>query len=108
MANDVIDSLRNMQLTTDEEKLIVVSDEERMEAIDSCDLSLIEKFLTCKPFNKRVVKATLRRAWGMDDSTQILEVGPNLFQFKFQSKFDMKHIFRGGPRTFDNQLLMLQ
>ena len=44
----------------------------------------------------------------MEEGLQILEIGPNLFQFKFQSEFDMNRIFRGGPWTFDNQLLMLQ
>ena len=39
---------------------------------------------------------------------QILEVGPNLFQFKFQYEFEMDRIFKGGPWSFDNQLLMLQ
>ena len=39
---------------------------------------------------------------------QILEVGPNLFQFKFHSEFEMDRILRGGPWPFDNQLLMLQ
>ena len=55
MANDVIDSLENMKLTTDEEEIIPISNEGRLEAIESCNLSLIGKFLTCKPFNKRVV-----------------------------------------------------
>ena len=44
----------------------------------------------------------------MNDNMQILEIGPNLFQFKFQWEFDMNRILRGGPWTFDNQLLMLQ
>lgn len=44
----------------------------------------------------------------MNDNMQILEIGPNLFQFKFQWEFDMDRILRGGPWTFDNQLLMLQ
>ena len=44
----------------------------------------------------------------MIQCTQILEVGPNLFQFKFQSEFDLDRILRGGPWTFDNQLLLLQ
>ena len=53
-------------------------------------------------------KNTIRRAWGVDDTMQILEVGPNLFQFKFQSEFEINRIFKGGPWSFDNQLLMLQ
>jgi len=44
----------------------------------------------------------------MNENMQILEIGPNLFQFKFQSEFDMNRILRGGPWTFDNQPLMLQ
>ena len=50
---------------------------------------------------------TLRAAWGMQSGIQILEVGSNLFQFKFQSEFDLNQILKGGPWSFDNQLLML-
>ena len=71
-------------------------------------MSLIGKFLTCKPFNKRATKNTLRRAWGLENSLQIIEVGPNLFQFKFQSEFDMVWIIQDGPWSFDNQLLLLR
>nr|POF10053.1 hypothetical protein CFP56_15694 [Quercus suber] len=35
-------------------------------------------------------------------------IDPNLFQFKFNTEFDMMRIFKRGPWTFDNQLLMLQ
>ncbi|XP_050254189.1 uncharacterized protein LOC126700189 [Quercus robur] len=108
MADDVIDSLKKMKLTSEEEEIIAISDEGRLEALESCQLSLIGKFLTCKPFNKMAAKNTIQRAWGVDDTMQILEVGPNLFQFKFQSEFEMNRIFKGGPWTFDNQLLMLQ
>ena len=103
-----MEGLRNIQLTIDEEEVIAISETGRLEAIESCSLSLIGKFLTCKPFNKRAVKTTIRRAWGMDEGLQIPEIGPNLFQFKFQSEFDMNRIIRGGPWTFDNQLLMIK
>ena len=78
------DSLDKMKLTSEEEETIAISDEGRREALESCNLSLIGKFLTCKSYNKRAVKTTIRRAWGLNESMQILEVGPNLFQFKFQ------------------------
>ena len=102
------DSLEKMKLTIEEEETIAISDEGRKEAIESCHMSLIGKFLTCKSFNKLAAKNTIRRAWGLNDLMQILEVGPNLFQFKFQSEFDLDRILRGGPWTFDNQLLLLQ
>ena len=97
MTDDVADSMEKMKLTTEEEETIAISDNGRLEAIESCNLSLIGKFLTCKPFNKLETKNTIRRAWGLDESMQILEVGPNLFQFKFQLEFDMTRILRGGP-----------
>ena len=99
MADDVADGLGNMKLT---------SDEGIFEVLESCSLSLIGKFLTCKLFNKRAAKNTLRRAWGLENSLQIIEVGPNLFQFKFLSEFDMARILQDGPWSFDNQLLLLQ
>jgi len=67
MADDVIDSLENMKLTTDEEEVIPISDEGQCEANESCNLSLIGKFLMCKSFNKKAIKNTLKRAWGMED-----------------------------------------
>ncbi|KAK7832955.1 uncharacterized protein CFP56_026060 [Quercus suber] len=107
MADDVINSLENMKLTTDEEEVIEIADEGRKDEIESCTLSLIGKFLTCKSFNKRAAISTLKKAWGLEDRVQFVEVGSNLFQFKFKEEFDMERICRSGPWTFDNQALML-
>ena len=107
MAEDVINIMVNMKLTSEDEKEIQVSEEGRTDEIDSCMLSLIGKFLACKPFNRSAAKNTLRKAWGLDKELQISEVGSNLFQFKFQSEYELDQVFRGGPWTFDNQLLML-
>ena len=85
MADDVINCLENMKLAGEEEETIKISDEGKKLEIESCTLSLIGKFLTCKPFNKKAEKNTLRRAWGLEDKVQIVEVGSNLFQFKFNS-----------------------
>nr|XP_023912731.1 uncharacterized protein LOC112024324 [Quercus suber] len=81
MADEVINKLERMKLTVEEEEVIEISEEDRLADIMSCYLSLIGKFLTCKAFNK---------------------------MFKFNTEFDMMRIFKRGPWTFDNQLLMLQ
>ena len=107
MADDVVHCLENMKLTADEEEIIEISEEGRRAKIESCTLSLIGKFLTCKPFNKKAAKNTLRRAWGLDDKVQMVDVGQNLFQFKFNSEFDLERILNGGPWSFDNQMLLL-
>ena len=65
MAKDMINSLEKMKVTLEEEEVIATSKEGRNEEIDSCSQSLIGKFLTCKPFNKKVTHSTLRRAWRM-------------------------------------------
>ena len=78
MANEVADSMDKMKLMSEEEEIITISDEGRVKALESCQLSLIGKFLTCKSFNKMVAKNTIRRAWGLDEYLQILEVGANL------------------------------
>nr|POE60892.1 uncharacterized protein CFP56_31317 [Quercus suber] len=49
----------------------------------------------------------MKKAWGLDDGVQIIEVGSNLFQFKFNTEFDLERILKGGPWTFDNQMLLL-
>lgn len=86
MAEDVINGMVKMKLMSNEEEDIQVSEEGRKNEINSCVLSLIGKFLTCKPFNRKVANNTLRKAWGLDKELQISEVGLNLFQFKFQSE----------------------
>ena len=99
--------LENMKLTTDEEEVISISDEGRIAEIESCSQSLLGKFLTCRSFNKRVAQGTIKRAWGLENRVQVVEVGVNLFQFKFNSEFDMNRVLKGGPWTNDNQVLLL-
>ena len=36
-----------------------------------------------------------------------MEVGSNLFLFKFKSEFEWDRVLSGGPWTFDYQVLML-
>ena len=61
MDDDVADRLEKMKLT------ISISDG-LLEAIESCNLSLIGKFLTCKPFNRIAAETTIWRAWGLNES----------------------------------------
>ena len=38
----------------------------------------------------------------------MVEVGLNLFQFKFKIEFEMERILKSSPWSFDNQVLMVQ
>ena len=64
MVEEVINSLENMKLPTEEEEVIAISEEGRQEEIESCVLSLIGKILTCKPFNKKATQNTLEELGG--------------------------------------------
>jgi len=44
----------------------------------------------------------------MDEGMHIVEVGSNLFQFKFKTELELERVFKGGPWTFDNQVLLLR
>ena len=66
MAEEVINSLGKMTLTLEEEEIIEISEEGLREEIVDCSLSLIGKFLTCKPFNKKAAQNTLKKAWEME------------------------------------------
>ena len=107
MAEEVTNILENMRLTTEEEETIEIPDEERREGLENCALSLLGKLLTCRPFNKRAAITTLKRAWGLEETVHIIEVGTNLFQLKFKSEFEMNRVIKDGPWTFDNQVLLL-
>ena len=105
MAEGVSEILEKLKLTSKEEEVIDIADDRRISEIESCVLSLVGKFLTCKPYNKRAALSTLRRVWGLGSELQIVKVGANLFQFKFKTEFQMARILKDGPWSFDNQLL---
>ena len=79
MVDGVSQILEKMKLTLEEEETINISDEGRQAKLESCALSLIGKFLTYKPFNKRAALVTLKKRWGLEDGVQVVEVGSNLF-----------------------------
>lgn len=62
MADDVTNILENMRLKAEEEEVIDIPDEGRREGLESCALSLIGKFLTCRLLNKKAALRTLKRA----------------------------------------------
>ena len=68
MDDDVADRLEKMKLMIEEEEIIPISDEGRLDAVKSCNLSLMGKFLTCKLFNRMAAKNKIWRAWGLNES----------------------------------------
>ena len=97
MVDDVTSILEKMKLTLEEEEVIEISEEGRKEGMESYALSLIGKFLTCRLFNRKVAITTLKRAWDLEEGVQMIKVGINLFQLKFQTEFEMDQVLKEGP-----------
>ncbi|XP_075654808.1 uncharacterized protein LOC142624976 [Castanea sativa] len=103
----VIEGLQKLQLTKEEEEDIPITAVSRPELIEECHLSLFGRLLSEHQQNQRALKNTLKSVWKMGSTLRIVEVGNNILQFKFNSKYQMEWVERSGPWNFENNLLLL-
>ena len=54
-----------------------------------------------------ITSITMKTVWKMGSDLRIVEVGNNVFQFKFGSVCQLEWVERSGPWSFDNNLLLL-
>lgn len=97
-----------MRLTKEEEVQIVVSKEDKAEMLEQCALSMVGRLLTKRKQNQRALKNTLRLAWKASPNLRIVEVGNDIFQFKFSNEYQLQWVETNGPWNFENNLLLLQ
>ena len=97
MDMSIIDDLQHLRLTKDEEEDIQISTMNRSDLMEECALRLFGKLLTNRQQNQRALKNTLKAAWKMGLDLRIVDVGKNLFQFKFSSGFQLDWVERNGP-----------
>ena len=50
---------------------------------------------------------TLRTTWKLGFDLRIVEVGNDILQFKFSSRYQMEWVEKSGPWNFENNLLLL-
>ena len=93
--------------TKEEEEDIVIANVSSSEIFEECSLSLFGRLLSDRHQNMRALKNTLKVAWKMGSDLRIMEVGNNLLQFKFSSRYQLKWVEKSGPWNFDNNLLLL-
>nr|POE50650.1 hypothetical protein CFP56_00108 [Quercus suber] len=103
----ILDGLQNLQLTKEEEEGIQITAASRAECLEECHLSLFGKLLSDRQQNLRALKSTLRSVWKMGSDLRIVDVGNDILQFKFNSKYQMEWVEKNGPWNFDNNLLLL-
>nr|POE78874.1 hypothetical protein CFP56_69281 [Quercus suber] len=73
MEEDLIEELKHMKLTKEEEVQIAVSREGRRELTEECELSLVGRLLSNRKQNQRALKSTLRSAWKTGSDLRIVE-----------------------------------
>nr|POF10005.1 hypothetical protein CFP56_39953 [Quercus suber] len=107
MEYSVVEGLLNLRLTKEEEEEIAITTKSRVDLLEEYSLSLLGCLLTDRHQNQRALKNTLRSAWKMGSDLQMVEVGNNILQFKFNSKFQLQWVEQNGPWNFENNLLLL-
>ena len=107
MERGIVESLQNLQLTKEEEENISISAISKTELLEECSLSLFGRLLSDRQQNLKALKSTLRSVWKMGSDLRIVEVGNNVLQFKFSSRYQMEWVERSGPWNFENNLLLL-
>ncbi|GMY20225.1 hypothetical protein FCV25MIE_15467 [Fagus crenata] len=74
---------------------------------EDCLLSLFWRFLSKKSRNRRAIHEVLRRAWRMGPDLRIIDVGIDIFQFKFPTEAQRDWVYDNGSWTFENDILLL-
>ena len=103
----ILRSFQNLQLTKEDEEAIPITVTNSSGLLEESSLSLFGRLLFDWQQNQRGLKNTLRSAWKMGSDMRIVEVGNNILQFKFSSKYQLEWVERCGPCSFNNNLLLL-
>ncbi|XP_058180206.1 uncharacterized protein At4g02000-like [Rhododendron vialii] len=108
MSKEIVEQLSKFSLTPEEADDIVIDASLRERAIVDCSVSLVGKLLTRRGFSRAALKDTMRKVWGSPDGLRVVDVGDNLFHFRFANEMDLQRVVNGGPWCFDNMVLLLR
>ena len=100
--------IASITLTEEEGEVIIVGVTQRERMLEECSLNLLGRFLTTWAFNQRAAKALLRSVWRMGSDLWIVDVGDDLFQFKFTMESQLKWVLANGTWSFEDHPLALR
>ncbi|XP_023929464.1 uncharacterized protein LOC112040798 [Quercus suber] len=107
MDQTVVEGLLNLRLTKEEEEEISLKSRCKSDLLEECSLRLFGRLLTDRNQNQKVLKNMMRSAWEVGSDLQIVDVGNNILQFKFEFEYQLKWVEQNGPWNFDNNLMLL-
>jgi len=107
MAMGLEEAWQNLKLTTNEEQVITVDDEEDDSTSELISLCLLGHLYTSNSFNHRVMKVVFKNVW---KSSKVLvpDLDSNLFAFQFFSVADKEFALNEGPWVFNGCILLLK
>ncbi|KAL3520266.1 hypothetical protein ACH5RR_018415 [Cinchona calisaya] len=76
--------------------------EDYRKCVDECKQSIMGKVLGHKSVNLAGIRSFVEKIWNCHKPVRIAEIGPSLYQFKFESNRDLNRVLRGRPWIFDN------
>ena len=97
------------KITLEEEEEGGIVFDENTEEEDAIDFRwcLVGRFLTDCRINISAMKNTLASIWRPVKGVCIKDLWPTLFLFQFFHEMDMDRVVRGGPWTFNQNLLLI-
>ncbi len=98
---------RKFSLTEAEAPGVMVEDDAMGDSKHLGSHCLLGKMLTDRLFNKKVMKSTMLRIWGLTRGIIVKDIGENLFVFQFTDASECELVLNGTPWLFDNHLLAL-
>ncbi|MCI38685.1 hypothetical protein A2U01_0059914, partial [Trifolium medium] len=69
---------------------------------------LVGRFLCDRPVHFNSMKVRMANLWSPVMGVKIKEAKPGLFLFHFSHPLDMEGVIKGGPWTFDNNMLIME
>ncbi|TXG72251.1 hypothetical protein EZV62_000830 [Acer yangbiense] len=97
-----------MSLADEDEAILEMTEESRMDGIDDVDRCLVGNVLSGKKVNREAFKGLMEQIWSPFRHVEIELVGDNIFMFYFTNKEDRNRVWQRGPWHFGNSLIALE
>ncbi|KAI7990869.1 Uncharacterized protein LOK49_LG12G01876 [Camellia lanceoleosa] len=97
-----------LQLTEEEEVVVIVGDAHTKSSAERSWLCLVGRILTHRPVNAEAFRSTMAAVWKPTQGMQFKVLGDNLFLIQFNHIVDKKRVLGRGPWNFDKQLVLLE
>ncbi|KAI5671927.1 hypothetical protein M9H77_12291 [Catharanthus roseus] len=107
MDQEIIQRLKKVTLTEEEEERTVVDEAAVSKGVEDCKLSCLGKLYAKKTFLLRVLRPLIRKVWNLE-KLRAVKIRTNVVKIFFETQAVMEKTLRDGPWCFSNNLLALQ